>query len=245
MILLARVAHHVERQLERLLLGEVIPHPGRHVRIDTRRRPDQRVRHTATPPCAGPTADPTSRSARCRRTTTPTRPRPTRALAPRLAQPAVVLSGAAQPHHLRRHRIQRAQPRHRGHEVVEQRVDRIGVVVPLDRAAVARPAHPQRPEPRPHPRHEVGDEDRDDRAKRVVAQGRKQLRTLVRRRSPDTSTANCSANAATTASRSDVPSTRSTSDGNGGSDSALPHVSRISVSSRVIARRQRDQPGQS
>jgi hypothetical protein len=91
-----------------------------------------------------------------------------------------VLSGAAESHHFRGQRIKRLQPRHRGHEVVEQGADRIGVVVPLDRAAVA-----------------------------------------------------CSANAATTASRSDVPSTRPTSDDNGASDNALPHVSRISVSSRV------------
>ena len=41
--LVARVAHHIQCQLERFGLGEVGAHPGRHLWRDIGRCPDQRV----------------------------------------------------------------------------------------------------------------------------------------------------------------------------------------------------------
>ena len=76
------------------------------------------------------------------------------ALPHRFAQPAVVLSGAAQPHQLGGHRVERAHRADRGQELVEHHIGRVGRVIPSDRLARPRqilrarhPALPARPVP--------------------------------------------------------------------------------------------------
>ena len=105
-----------------------------------------------------------------------------RRLAQRLAQPAVVLGRAAQPHHFRGQRIELTQSGHRRQKGVEHEVGRVGGVIPRNR-----PGNPaevlvtdaERFQPGAHPRHEIGDIHLHDDAERAVAQRFPQLRALL------------------------------------------------------------------
>jgi len=76
--LVASVAHHVQRQLKGCRLGEVRANPRRHGRCRCGTVTRSARPHIEAPPCAGPTAAPTSRNTRSPRTTTPIRQHPAR-----------------------------------------------------------------------------------------------------------------------------------------------------------------------